>query len=272
MPSIEPIKALAFLARDFREAASYKFAFVSSFLEVLVSSTVFYFIARLVPGGAVSSLVPYGGDYYGFVIIGVSFSGLVGLFQEALPGIVRGAQTAGTLECLLATPTRMGTILFGSSLYPFLWSSFHIVVQIFFAALIFGLRFGRIVWPGALLVFILTSLCTIGISFWSASFILVYKKGNPFGWLIGMATGVFGGVFFPVAVLPPFLRWISPFLPATHALEGMRRSLLSSSSMAEIMPSVEALALFTIVLVPSGLAVFRLALRKAKRDGTLTHF
>ena len=272
MARLETAKALAFLARDFREAASYKFAFVVSFLDVLVSSTVFYFIARLVPAGEATSLAPYGGDYYGFVIIGISFSGMLGLFQEALPGIVRGAQTAGTLECLLATPTRMSTILFGSSLYPFLWSSFRILVQILFAALAFGLRFGRILWPGAALVFILTSLCTIGIGFWSASFILVYKKGNPFGWLIGMATGVFGGVFFPVAVLPSFLRWISPFLPATHALEGMRRSLLASSSFAEVLPSLKALALFTLILVPSGLWIFRLALHKAKRDGTLTHF
>jgi ABC-2 type transport system permease protein len=58
----------------------------------------------------------------------------------------------------------------------------------------------------------------------------------------------------------------------TYALDGMRKSLLASASFAEVLPDVAALAAFDAVLLPLSLVAFRLAVRKAKRDGTLSHY
>jgi ABC-2 type transport system permease protein len=75
-----------------------------------------------------------------------------------------------------------------------------------------------------------------------------------------------------VALLPGWLRWISSLLPVTYALDGVRKCLLASSAFADILPDIAALAVFDAVLVPLSLAAFRLALRKAKKDGTLAQF
>jgi ABC-2 type transport system permease protein len=266
-----PGRLSAFLRRDYREALTYKFSFLSSFVGILLSSATFYFVAKLVPPGT-PSLGPFGGDYFSFAVVGVAFSSLLGMFQEGLSAVIRSAQVSGTLEALLVTPTSIPTVLFGSSLYSLLLQVFRTLLHLGVALAFFGMTLGRVNGPGVLFVGVLTVLCFLGVGVLSASFILVYKTGNPFGWILGTVSGLLGGVVFPVALLPPWIRWVSSLLPVTYALDGMRKSLLASVGFAEILPDIAALAVFNIILLPASLLAFRLAVRKAKRDGTLSHF
>ena len=266
-----PGRLFAFLRRDLREALTYKFSFVSSFVGILLSSATFYFVAKLVPPGT-PSLGPFGGDYFSFAVVGVAFSSLLGMFQEGLSSVVRSAQVSGTLEALLVTPASIPTVLFGSSLYSLILQVFRTALHLGVALAFFGMTLGRVNVPGVLYVGILTVLCFLGVGILSASFILVYKTGNPFGWVLGTVSGLLGGVVFPVALLPPWIRWVSSLLPVTYALDGMRKCLLASAGFAEVVPDIAALAVFNIILLPASLLAFRLAVRKAKRDGTLSHF
>jgi len=261
-----------FLKRDLLLEASYKFAFVSSFLGIVLSSATFFFISKLVPQSSGSSLAPYGGDFFSFVIIGVAFSGILGLFQEGLPGIIRSAQTTGTLEALLVTQTDIVTILVGSSLFSLFYSLLRTVLHLGVAIFAFGMQLGHINWFGVISVFFLTSVCFLSIGILSASFVLVYKMGNPLSWIFGSLSSLFGGVLFPISILPDWLRWISYFLPITYSLEGLRLSMLSSASLAQILPNILALLGFSGVLFPLSLFIFRASLKKAKKDGTLMHY
>jgi ABC-2 type transport system permease protein len=269
--TFRPGRISAFLLRDFREALTYKFSFVSSFVGILLSSATFYFVAKLVPSGT-PSLGPFGGDYFSFAVIGVAFSSLLGMFQEGLSSVVRSAQVSGTLEALLVTPASIPTVLFGSSLYSLLLQVFRTLLHLGVALAFFGMTLGRVNGPGVLSVGVLTVLCFLSVGILSASFILVYKTGSPFGWILGTVSGLLGGVVFPVALLPPWIRWVSSLLPVTYALDGMRKSLLASAGFAEVLPDIAALAVFNIILLPVSLLAFRLAVRKAKKDGTLSHF
>jgi ABC-2 type transport system permease protein len=261
----------AFLRRDFREALTYKFSFLSSIGGILLSSATFYFVAKLVPPST-PSLAPFGGDYFAFAVVGVAFAGLLGMFQEGLASVVRSAQLSGTLEALLVTPVPVPTILFGSSLYSLLFQSARTVVHLAVAVAFFGLTFGRVNGAGVAAVGLLTLVCFLSVGVLTASFILVYKTGNPFGWILGTVSGLLGGVVFPVALLPPWIRWVSSVLPVTYALNGMRKCLLVSTPFAGVLPDIAALAAFDALLVPLSLVAFRLAVRKAKKDGTLSHF
>ncbi|HYA48807.1 MAG TPA: ABC transporter permease [Burkholderiales bacterium] len=261
----------AFLRRDLREALSYKFTFISSFAGILFSTATFYFVAKLVPPGT-ASLGPFGGDYFSFAVVGVAFASLLGMFQAGLPAVIRSAQVSGTLEAVLLTPVSVSTVLVGSSLYALLFQVVRTALHLALAVLVFGMRLGPIDWPGAAAVFGLTALCFLSVGILSASFILVYKLGNPFDWILAGVSGLLGGMVFPVKLLPPWLRWVSSLLPVTYALDGMRRSLLAAAGFAAVVPDIVALAVFNAVLLPLSLLAFRAALRKARRDGTLTHY
>jgi len=268
---LRPGQLAAFLRRDLREALTYKFSFVTSLFGIFLSSATFYFVAKLVPRGT-PSLEAFGGDYFSFAVVGVAFSSLLGMFQEGLPSVVRSAQLSGTLEALLVTPASIPTVLFGSSLYSLLFQVVRTVLHLGVAVAFFGLNLGRINAAGFLAVGVLTILCFLSVGILSASFILVYKTGNPFGWIFGTVSGLFGGVVFPVSLLPPWIRWISRLLPVTYALNGTRKSLLASVTLTEVLPDIAALAVFAAVLLPLSLLAFRLAVRKAKKDGTLSHY
>jgi len=266
------LKLSAFVKRDLLNASSYKFAFVSTFLGIFFSSATFFFISKLISPDQSQALAPYGGDYFSFVIVGVALSGLLGLLQEGLPGIIRSAQMTGVLEALLVTQTSIPTILLGSSLYSLVLTSLRTVLHLALAIALFGMQLGTVNWWGCLVVFFLTCVCFLSIGILAASFIMVYKMGNPFSWVFGSVAGLLGGVFFPISVLPDWLSWASRVIPITYSLEGLRLSLLSSANFAEILPNILALGAFGAVLLPLSLVAFRLAVFKAKRDGTITHY
>ncbi len=260
-----------FFKRDLWEALSYKLNFLFSVGSIIFSSTTFYFLSRLISGEN-QALAKYGGNYFSFVIIGLAFSGLLNIFQEGLPGIIRNAQLMGTMEALLITPTNIGTILMGSSLYPLLYSIVQSLFQIGVAIVIFGMKLGQVNWLGGFNLLALTMIIYLSIGILSASFILVYKLGNPFSWAFGSLSALFGGVFFPVEILPGWLKWLSNLLPITYSLRGLRKALLLSLPLSSLWPELKALIIFALFLLPVSIVVFRAALRKAKKDGTLIHY
>jgi len=79
-------------------------------------------------------------------------------------------------------------------------------------------------------------------------------------------------MMYPVSVLPQNLQRVARLVPITYSLEGMRAALLGRAGLAELWPSLRALLLFSIILLPLAFVVFSWALRRTKVTGTLTHF
>ena len=79
------------------------------------------------------------------------------------------------------------------------------------------------------------------------------------------------GVMYPVSVLPGPLRILARLIPVTYSLQGMRAALLAGAGWNQLWPSIGALLLFAVILVPSSFLVFAWALRRTKITGTLTH-
>jgi hypothetical protein len=51
----------------------------------------------------------------------------------------------------------------------------------------------------------------------------------------------------------------------------MRAALLSGAGWAQLWPSIGALLIFAVILIPVSFGVFAWALRRTKITGTLTH-
>lgn len=265
-------KLTAFVRRDFLSEISYRFSFFLQLGGILLSVVTWFFIARLFGGVVVEGLVPYGGSYFAFVIVGVAFSNYLQTSLFGLSRNIRDAQMMGTLEALLVTQTGPPLIILASSLYGFCVTSLRVVVYLVFGALLFGLDLGQANYLGALLMLALTIVAFMSLGILSASFIMVFKKGDPVGALIMGLSWFIGGVYYPTSVLPDFLRKLGYLLPITHSLEGIRLTLLQGQSIAEVGGSLAALALFCLVMIPLSLLAFRFAVNRAKRDGTLTQY
>ncbi len=264
-------RALAFLRRDLRLQLSYRFAFVLQITGVFFNLLVFYFLSKLIGASAAPYLEPYGGNYFAFVLIGLAFSGYFGVGLQGFAGTIREAQTTGTLEAMLLTPTRLSTIVLSSSIYDYGFVTFQVFIYLILGAVLFGVQIDGNV-PAALLILALTIVAMTAVGIIAASFIMVLKRGDPVTWLFNSVGLLLGGVYYPVSLMPEWLQKLSWLLPITYSLDGMRRALLTDASFQELLPNIVALSIFSAVLVPASLAIFRRAVHRAKVDGSLAHF
>jgi ABC-2 type transport system permease protein len=124
----------------------------------------------------------------------------------------------------------------------------------------------------ALVLFVLSVLAFAGIGILSATFALVFKKGDPLLWVVGGLSWLLGGVFYPLEVLPPLLRQAAALLPITHALSGMRMAILEGASLAAVTPQIAALSLFAAIGLPVSLLLFLAGMRWTRASGSLGHF
>lgn len=97
-----------------------------------------------------------------------------------------------------------------------------------------------------------------GLGVLSASYLLVFKRGDPVKWALLGVSGLVSRVMYPVSVLPrPLpLQWIARLVPVTYSLEGMRAAILGHASMAELWPVIRDLLAFAVVLLPVSFAAF----------------
>lgn len=264
--------ALAFLKRDLRSEVSYRLSFLLQFFSIFFSSMVFYFVAQLLGQAAAPYLEPYGGDYFSFVLIGIAFSGYLSVGLSSFSGSLRTAQTTGTLEAMLTSPASVSTIIVCSSLWSYLMTTFRVLVYLGMGAAFLGMNLKGGNYPVALLVLVLTvtSLSSLGIL--AASFIMVLKRGDPVTWLFRSLSRLLGGVYYPITVLPTPLQFLAYLLPITHSLHAMRLALLRGAPLSALAPQLLALTLFSLLFLPLSLVTFRYAVRRARVDGSLTHY
>ncbi|MFQ5615935.1 MAG: ABC transporter permease, partial [Anaerolineales bacterium] len=267
-----PRIALAFLKRDWRGEASYRLSFLLQFASVFFSVAVFYFVAQLLGEAAAPLLASYGGDYFAFVLIGIAFARYFGVGMSGFANSLRRAQTVGTLEAMLTTPTRLSAIILSSSLWSYGITTLQVLAYLVAGAVFLGVQLGRGNYAAALLVLILTIGVFNSLGILAASFIMVLKRGDPVTWIFNALFTFFGGVYYPIAVLPDWLEPVSNLLPVTYGLRAMRLALLQGASFGDLLPDILALALFSIALLPLSLLAFRYAVRRARVDGSLTHY
>ncbi|MDD5084859.1 MAG: ABC transporter permease [Candidatus Omnitrophica bacterium] len=264
-------KILAFIKRDFTLALSYKFDFLFHTGTTLVSLLTFFFIGKLVGKGAEGILEPYGGDYFSFVIIGIAFSNYLNAAMGSFTGNLRWEQELGTLEVIFLTPTSIFTVLLASALWDFIFTTLMVFVYLILGGFVFGMDLSHANILPAAVILVLTILSFSGLGIISAGLGLILKEGDPLGWFLGGATKLFGGVYFPVAILPLWLKGISYLLPLTYSLNALRKTLLKGAGFCDVSQDVLALFMFVLVLLPLSLSFFSYAIRRLKREGGLIH-
>jgi ABC-type multidrug transport system permease subunit len=104
-----------------------------------------------------------------------------------------------------------------------------------------------------------------------AGILIVTKQGDPVTSVITLATSLFGGVLFPITVMPFGLQIISYLIPQYYFFDAIRFAL-TGSNVLEILPQIAVLAIMCAIIVPLGYLVYSWCLKKAKKNGTLAWF
>jgi len=265
-------RLLAFFRRDFAIQSSYSSAFVLQLAETLFAVASFYFLARFVESPQLDRSLPSGHSYFAFVLVGIAFFDYMGISINAFDESILQARQNGTLEALLVTDTSLSAILAGAAVYPFVLMSLRTLVYLAWGVALFGFSVGTANWAGAAIVLAVSILAFAGLGILSASYLLIFKRGNPAKWILLGVSGVVGGLMYPVAALPQWMQTVARIVPLTYSLEGLRAALLDGAGLGELWPAIRALAIFAVILLPFSFFAFSWALRRTKITGSLTHF
>ena len=260
-----------FFWRDLSIARTYRTVFVLEAIEALFGVAMFFYVARFVDSPQLQHALPQGGSYFAFSLIGFVFLDYLNAAMDTFDRSLEEARDTGTLEHLLVTQTSLPVILAGSAIYPFAATTLRIAVYLAWGAALFGFPLRDANWIAVAAVLLATLLAFSGLGILSASYLLLFKRGNPAKWFVLGITGIVGGTLFPVSILPQWLQAIARVNPVTYALDAMRAALLAGATLSALWRPLATLLLFAAILLPLSMSAFAWAVRRTKTTGTLTH-
>ncbi len=264
----------AYLARDWRLELSYRMQFFLRILSILIVVTTLFFISRIFTGFTDPRFTqwrdPLAAWLTGLAVLNYFMTGF-----SSLANAIRQEQVQGTLESVLMTPISVPTVIVASSAWDFVQATFFSFLYLLFGWLFFDVHY-RGSFLLALVFLLLTTVVLSCLGILSASFAMVFKRGDPFGVFLGAGSALFSGVFFPTQLINQYagagVAGISRILPPTYGLEGIRRVLIEGEGFAQVREPFLTLVVFLAVLLPFSLWVFGRAVRRAKREGSLIQY
>lgn len=176
----------------------------------------------------------------------------------------------GTIEYTLMAPIHRFTHMFGQTIFAVMYSLVFTGIILVVTSLVFDINLGRSNLWGGLLVLLAGSLSFIGVGIMSSSLPLLFpERGAQMSNVFIALLLLISGVYYPIEVLPGFLRVLAKFSPATYVLEGVRKALLEGTPTLDLWQYVWPVLLMGVFLIPAGLWVFGRAEWYAKRSGKL---
>jgi ABC-2 type transport system permease protein len=263
---------VAFFRRELAQLSRYRFHVLTRVAAFAFAVVSLYFFSRFVGSAPNQHLQRYGGDYLAFGMVGLLVSDLQYVGVTALGHRVRMAQLMGFLEAELATPAPAWMVLGAAPVYEFGSAILRSTAYLIGGSLLLGVSFHRAQPLSVLLAVPFVLVAFVGLGLLTAAGTMLTRRSNPVATVLGAASMFLSGVIYPVSVLPPWLQSVGRLLPLTHALEALRLALLAGASPRTLAPTLGTLALFGCCLTPAGLGLFVYALRRARVDGSLTHY
>ena len=252
-------KLWAFYKRDWQLAMTFRLNAFQAPLRTLALLLPFFFIGKIVKDG----------NYFRFVLLGIAFSQFMGTALGGFKRMIAFERGHGTLEAILSTPTSFTAMALSRTLWDLTAVSAQTAVYLLIGSLFFHVDLSQANWIAFLPVIALTAGTFLGLGMVFAGFSLVWRGGSPLEFLFGGGSRFLSGVYFPVGILPAWLRVFSQCLPLTYALEAIRKSLVHGASLFTLGREVGVLLVFSILLIPAGWFFFRWSLAEARRLGTL---
>lgn len=172
-------------------------------------------------------------NYVAFLLIGSNVFSIVSSAFWHMANWVRFEQETGTLEAIYLTPTSSITLASGVSIYSAIRGVGSGLIAYILGCFIFGVN----PFQGDILLALLFTFIGLiplyGFTLLFGALVLRVKESNALIGLMQWVVSFLMGVFYPVTVLPPFLRLAAQLFPPTWMVNGVRSSLLGAGFFLE---------------------------------------
>jgi ABC-2 type transport system permease protein len=165
-------------------------------------------------------------NYVGFMIIGSSVFSMVSYAFWHIAYWVRWEMETGTLESLYLTPTSRLWVAMGTAAYSLLRSVISSLLAYFIGSWVLGVNPFEGELLLALLFVMVGAVPLYGFALLFGAVVLKLKEANALINVMQWGVSFLMGIFFPIAILPPFLKFLALLFPPTWMTNGVRSALL----------------------------------------------
>ncbi len=205
-----------------------------------------------------------------YLLIGTAMWSYLSAVFDVVAETIAWERWEGTIEYTLMAPVPRFLHLLGTCSYAVTYAAVRAAVIFAAIALVFGVDMSSARVGTAVTVVAVGSVSVIGLAMVAAVLPLLFtERGAQMTFVIHSSLLLVSGVYYPIDVLPGWLRVFAPLSPMTYVLRGVRAGLLEGQGLGAVQPELLVLAGMGVVLVPVGLFVFATAERYAKRTGKL---
>lgn len=257
----------AFTRRDLQVKLSYRTGLLGDVVGLVLQSVLFYFVGKLVAPDAVPAAGP--NPYISFVAIGIAVGVVIQLGLLNVSAALQREQVLGTLEAVMATPTPQFIVQVGGVGYDLIYLPLRTAVFLAFVAVVYQvpIDLGGVLPALALLLALLPLMWGLGVAV--AALVMTFKRGDGTLGILATLVTMASGAYFPLDLLPDGLRQAAQANPVAQAMSAIRGVLVMGDGwQTTLVPLVAVLASGAVTLA-AGLSLFRWAVRRERRRGTM---
>jgi ABC-2 type transport system permease protein len=261
-----------FFIRDFKMLFTYKLAFSVSFLGSIFNVLIMIIFGSMFGALYLTTINDYGGNFITYILIGAIGWGFLWIIMDITSKSVSREMMLGTLESILATPTKLKTLIFSYALFGSFFGILSMVILMLVGFAFFGVSVFSTANGFTVIVFILSAIMAMGLGMIFSGLTIWLKNIGDTVALIQGVTMFFCGVYFPISFLPGFFQPLARFIPFFYSMEGLRQSLIPINQGSSVIYYIIVLIVLAIVSICLGLFVLNKGLIKAKKDGSLMYY
>jgi len=180
----------------------------------------------------------------------------------------RDEMEEGVLGILAVVPAGLGCLLAAKFLDALCISSYITAFMIIWFR-IFAVQVATN-WAQAV-VLVCSAVALGAFSVLYAGIVLLAKRASAVGSLTQQALGILSGMTFSVSRLPRVLQLVAGLLPLTYGIRAMR-TVTVTHCLVSVWADLLKLLLLAAAMLPLGVALLGVAIRRAKVDGTMEMF
>lgn len=204
----------------------------------------------------------------GYAVVAVTASAFITNALYYVGQLLDEERQRGTLVNLFLCPAPRLSWLTGLAFAGLFETSASAVGCLLFGTIAFGVRFDPNV-PALVLSFVLFIASLWGLGFVFSAFGLILKRSNDLANLLSSFVTLLGGIFYPIGLLPAWLRYPAEALPFGYGMQALASSSLHHAGIADLAPQLIPLAGFAVTLPIVGILTFGWIERKVRRRGDL---
>jgi ABC-2 type transport system permease protein len=162
----------------------------------------------------------------------------------------------GTMENLMAMPVRPIEIML-AKIAPYIFVGYlQVLIILAISAVVFQLPI-----HGSLVLLLLALglfiACNLSLGLTFSTLATNQMQAQQMAQFALLPQFLLSGFFTPFAGMPRWAQWLGEIFPTTHAIRIVRGVLLKGNGVADIMPELWPMALFTLIVVTIGAWLYR---------------